>query len=387
MILVEGLSKTFSGDRDGRAAIDGVDLSIGDGEIYVLLGPSGCGKTTLLRCVAGVEQPDRGKIEFDGSLVYSSADKVMVPCHRRDIGLVFQSYAIWPHMTVNENIGYPLRYGSHRRLGEKQVHERVDQALATVGMEGMGARMATELSGGQQQRVALARAVIHQPRLLLMDEPLSNLDARLRAEMRKQLVELLSRLRITTLYVTHDQVEAYSLAHRMGVMRAGQIVQEGAPTQIYHRPRTQFIADFTGEMNWLDGVVEAVDEGALRVRTAVGMLLARHWQDGLERGDGVVLGIRSADVRLVIPESGENEIRGDVKSVLFCGEWSLLELECRGWRFEMMTLERVGVPTPGCGVTVSVPSQCVCVFPQQEPAGGEMGMLKAGEMPEFTASK
>src|SRR3954464_7598401 len=217
MIRVEGLTKTFTANREVVAAVAAIDFEVGAGEMVTLLGPSGCGKTTTLRCIAGLEKPDGGDIEVGGVVVMSTQRRTYVPAHKRDIGMVFQSYAIWPHMTVFENAAFPLRVGQ-KKYSNDEVKKKVLDALRIVELDGLEGRMATQLSGGQQQRLALARALVREPRVLLLDEPLSNLDAKLREQMRAELRDLQRRLGITTLYVTHDQVEALSMSSTIAVM-------------------------------------------------------------------------------------------------------------------------------------------------------------------------
>jgi iron(III) transport system ATP-binding protein len=256
MLTVTGLAKSFVGADGTVAAVDDVSFSVPQGQCYALLGPSGCGKTTILRCVAGLEQAERGTIAIDGRVV-SDAD-VFVPVHERAIGMVFQSYAIWPHLDVFDNVAYPLEV-ERPRVARAEIDKRVMDVLALVGMRAMARRPATRLSGGQQQRVALARAIVRRPRLLLLDEPLSNLDARLRDAMRRELSVLIRQIGVTALFVTHDQVEALSLADRVAVMERGRIVQEGAPADIYDRPRDLFVATFLGAANVIAGTIEERD--------------------------------------------------------------------------------------------------------------------------------
>jgi iron(III) transport system ATP-binding protein len=223
MLRVEGLTRTFvTGDAQVQAVHD-VSFEVKKGEFFSLLGPSGCGKTTTLRCVAGLETPDAGEIWIDDKPVFSSKKGIMVPVHEREIGMVFQSYAVWPHMTVAQNVGYPLVHG-RRKLPRHETKKRVKEILHLVQLGDLEARPSSLLSGGQQQRVAVARALVAQPQLLLMDEPLSNLDAKLRVEMRHELRDLFERLKLTALYVTHDQEEALVLSHRMAVMHGGRVV-------------------------------------------------------------------------------------------------------------------------------------------------------------------
>lgn len=244
----------------GNVAVHGVSFSVGKGEQLSLLGPSGCGKSTTLRCIAGLETPISGEIVIDGRLVFSAEKGVNVPTEKRDLSMVFQSYAIWPHMTVYENIAYGLKV---RRVPRAQIRERVQEVLRMVGMEEFIDRPATDLSGGQQQRVALARSYAYVPKALLLDEPLSNLDSRLRVRMREELKDLQREFGATMIYVTHDQEEAMAISDRIVVMSKGRIEQEGAPLEIYDQPRTRFVADFIGAANILAGELKADDAGRL----------------------------------------------------------------------------------------------------------------------------
>src|ERR1041384_3239748 len=239
MIEVKSLTKIYAdGDNAGVKAVDGISFTVEEGRFYTLLGPSGCGKTTTLRCIAGLEKANGGEIVVAGKKVFSAADNSFVPAYRRPIGMVFQSYAIWPHLTVFENVAFPLRVGKQRFSGA-DIRKKVGNALAQVELGGYEERMATQLSGGQQQRLALAPALGREPQGLLLDEPLSNLDAKLRERMRFELRELQRRLRITTLYVTHDQIEALSMSNVIAVTNSGVIIQEGGPRDIYLHPEEQ----------------------------------------------------------------------------------------------------------------------------------------------------
>src|SRR5262245_30224313 len=251
---------------DTAVALDRVSLSVGSGELLMLLGPSGCGKTTLLRSIAGFIQPDAGSIRFD--------DEEMTgrPTHLRNVGMVFQSFALWPHMTVAENVGFGLR---ERRVAKPEIATRVEEALASTRMAGYGARHIDELSGGEQQRVALARALVIRPRCLLLDEPLSNLDAKLRQSMREEIRRLCKSAGLTTIYVTHDQKEALAIADRIAVMQKGRILQIGTPAEVYRRPRSRAVATFIGETNLLKArVLGAADTGGLRLDSPIGLLVA-----------------------------------------------------------------------------------------------------------------
>lgn len=257
MIKVQNVLRDFHTADRAVAALGGIDLAIADGAFTVLLGPSGSGKTTLLRCIGGLETPDDGDIEIDGELVFSARRKIIVPPERRRLGMVFQSYAVWPHMTVAQNIALPLTHGANR-IARAAIPDRVQRALAAVKLQTFGERPTTMLSGGQQQRVALARALAIEPRALLMDEPLSNLDARLREEIRVEIKAVVKDIGVTVLYVTHDQGEAMALADQIAVMDAGRIVQLGSPTELYRHPATPHVAEFFGSINWIAGTVREV---------------------------------------------------------------------------------------------------------------------------------
>jgi iron(III) transport system ATP-binding protein len=322
---VESLTKTFVGERERVAAVVDVSFHVEEGQFYTLLGPSGCGKTTTMRCIAGLERPNGGRIAIEGSTVWSEKPPAFVPPHRRDIGMVFQSYAIWPHMTVFENVAFPLRVG-RRPLRGKDLQQRVEEALATVQLEGYGGRNATQLSGGQQQRLALARALVRRPRLLLLDEPLSNLDAKLRDELRTELRNLQRRVGITTLYVTHDQLEALSMSDVIAVMSNGQIIQESTPRNIYLQPRSRFVASFVGGTNFILAKVLGDHGDAPRPLQAPFGIVNATCPTGVAGGDSVTLAIRPENVRLhpLRPEAA-NVFEGTVEQVIFLGEY----LDCR----------------------------------------------------------
>lgn len=257
MLQVRGLTKAYRTTVGQEAvAVRDIGFEVAKGEIFTLLGPSGCGKTTTLRSVAGLETPDRGEIVVDGVTVFSSQTNIRVPASKRGFGMVFQSYAIWPHMTVFDNAAFPLTIPAQRRkYSRKQMDEKVRRVLEVVALDGFEGRKATQLSGGQQQRLALARAIITEPPLLLLDEPLSNLDAKLRERMRFELKRLQRELGVTTLYVTHDQSEALALSHNIAVMNHSIIVQVGPPKEIYERPKDKFVADFVGTTNFIAGKI------------------------------------------------------------------------------------------------------------------------------------
>ena len=283
MIGVRDLVKTFPGARGEVRALRGVSFEVGKGELFTLLGPSGCGKTTTLRCIAGLEQPLSGEIRINDRVVFNAADGVFIPPEQRRIGMVFQSYAIWPHMTVYQNVAYPLTSD----IGRKEIGVRVGGILERLGLGPLGDRLAPNLSGGQQQRVALARALVAQPQVLLLDEPLSNLDAKLREQMRFELKALQESFKITTVYVTHDQEEALALSDRIGLMHEGTLLEVGAPAELYLRPAHKITADFLGNANFIPAHVEGHEKqlGAeILVATPLGNFVAQRgaeWQVGV----------------------------------------------------------------------------------------------------------
>ena len=323
MIEVKALVKVYQdGDNAGVKAVNQISFTVEEGRFYTLLGPSGCGKTTTLRCIAGLEKANEGEIIVAGTKVFSAANGTHVPAYRRPIGMVFQSYAIWPHMTVFENVAFPLRVGKER-FSNADVQTKVGAALAQVELTGYEGRMATQLSGGQQQRLALARALVREPKVLLLDEPLSNLDAKLRERMRFELRELQRRLRITTLYVTHDQIEALSMSNVIAVMNAGVITQEGAPRDVYLQPRSKFVANFIGSTNQLPGQVTKVrGDGTCTVRTDEGEITCMALE-GLAASTSVVVVVRPENINLHLqkPANVANVIEAKIGAAMFLGEY------------------------------------------------------------------
>jgi iron(III) transport system ATP-binding protein len=322
MLDVRNLFTQYLDERGNvvRAAQD-VSFEVPQGKLFTLLGPSGCGKTTTLRSIAGLERPQSGEITVGGQAIYSSSRGVFVPPNRRGLGMVFQSYAIWPHMSVFGNAAFPLQVGK-KRLGKKEIQERVHRVLKVVALDEFADREATKLSGGQQQRLALARALVMEPALLLLDEPLSNLDAKLRERMRFELKRLQRDLGITTVYVTHDQSEALALSHQIAVMNAGRIEQVGSPREIYERPKNQFVADFIGSTNFVEGEVAGPDSssGFYRIQSELGILKARA-VEALAAGEKVVLSIRPEDIELSESRpQGDNVYEGVVDQKVFLGE-------------------------------------------------------------------
>lgn len=289
-VVIKGLTKRFQGVE----AVRSVDLDVDDGEFVTLLGPSGCGKTTTLRCVAGLEVATEGQVHFDEKLVVDAGRGFSVPVHKRDIGMVFQSYALWPHMNVGDNIGYPLKIA---RADRAERASRISETLDLVGLGGYENRPVSALSGGQQQRVALARALIRRPGVLLLDEPLSNLDAALRTQMRQELRRIHRETKVTTIYVTHDQLEAATLSERVVVMRHGEIEQAGSPKDVFARPQTDWVARFVGFENLLEARVDEIRDGRVVVTPHTwGQQLVCQAADGFMPGDAVTIAFRSEAV-------------------------------------------------------------------------------------------
>lgn len=308
-ISFQHVTKTFG----NTVAVDEVSLNVEPGELFFLLGPSGCGKTTLLRCLAGFYQPDSGRILIDAQ------DMTGLPPHRRETGMVFQSYALWPHMTVRDNVAFGLQM---RKCPGPEIERRVQEVLDLVRVADRAGYKPNQLSGGQQQRVALARALVIHPRCLLLDEPLSNLDAKLRLDMRGEIRRICKQSGITALYVTHDQKEALSLADRLAVMREGRAVQVGTPRQIYRRPADRFVADFIGETNFLDGRLMNATPGAWRVSTALGEMVGTgRLAPGAKNGDAVVVCLRPETIRLDAEASESPNVFGlSLDRTVYLGE-------------------------------------------------------------------
>ena len=332
-LLIENLVKRFAA---GKPAVDGVNFDVPAGEIVVLLGPSGCGKTTTLRCVAGLEHPTGGRISIGGRVVSEPERNLLVSPRERDIGMVFQSYAVWPHMTVKQNVAYPLK---HRRNsnGSGDVDTKVRETLELVGLGDYAERPVTSLSGGQMQRVALARSLVYRPQLLLLDEPLSNLDAKLRLRLRDELRRILKQTGMTGLYVTHDQAEAVVLGDRIGVMRDGKLLQMAPPGEIYNRPADSFVANFTGAANVLLGkVLERKGERATIDLGPAGRIEAWTPQP-LQAGDNARVALRAENIRL--GERGPtNAFTGRVVERRYQGMQTVYDVEFGGQKLEVLEL-------------------------------------------------
>jgi iron(III) transport system ATP-binding protein len=362
-LRVEGLRKVFGRE----VAVDGLSFDVNKGEILTLLGPSGCGKTTTLRCIAGLEHPDAGVITIDGEVMTSPSARTFAPPERRSVGVVFQSYAVWPHMTVFQNVAYPLEV---RHSPRATIAGRVDEVLAMVGLTRFRDQYATKLSGGQQQRVALARALIFNPRVLLFDEPLSNLDAKLREQLRLEIVRLQREVGITSVYVTHDQAEAMVVSDRIIVMNRGRIEQQGDARTIYTRPANRFVAQFIGLANLLPGTVSEVPgpDGSLGVDVTLGAqhratLRAVPAGPGLGVGARVLLVIRPEDVELAAAgaTSGARGLEGTVVSTVYMGNHLDYQVDVAGVRIRAEA--KSGTPyRQGDRVALCVPlAACLCL--------------------------
>jgi ABC-type sugar transport system ATPase subunit len=314
MISVRGLTKQFRISDGQVTALKDLDVDVEECEFFVIVGASGSGKTTLLRCVAGLETPETGTISIDGVVVSSDNPPTWVPAQRRRLGMVFQSYAVWPHLSVFDNVALPLAEGA-QKVPRREVAGRVQEALRLVQLENLGSRSATLLSGGQQQRVALARAIAVNSKIVLMDEPLSNLDARLREEVRGNIRDLAKRLGSTVLYVTHDQVEAMAMADKIALLRLGKLLQVGTPTELYHQPRSAEVAEFFGLVNWLRG---RVTKPGL-VETPIGALRVN---GSAQAGEEVLLGVRPECLQAAegLPSAATNVLHATVISSIFLGD-------------------------------------------------------------------
>jgi iron(III) transport system ATP-binding protein len=326
MLEVRNLTKRFPGAKGETGpvlAVDDLSFSVEEGQLFTLLGPSGCGKTTTLRCVAGLDHPDSGAIEVAGRVLYSSETKTLVPVNERGLGMVFQSYAIWPHMNVFKNVAFPLQVLPRgKRPSKKEIAGRVERALTVVQLEKLSSRQATDLSGGQQQRLALARALVMEPPMLLLDEPLSNLDAKLRHQMRFELKRLQDELNITTVYVTHDQIEALAMSDVIGVMRQGKFEQVGSPQEIYNSPASKFVADFIGTSNFVEGLISRSTDKGYLVETKAGPALVSSTQ-AFAVGEAVVFAVRPEHLEIEAGQASVGEPgrwAGRIRARAFLGE-------------------------------------------------------------------
>ena len=370
MLTVKALNTEYQTPQGAVKAAQDVTFEVPAGKFFTLLGPSGCGKTTTLRSIAGLERPVGGEIAVGNKVVFSSQKRIFIPPYQRNFGMVFQSYAIWPHMTVFANAAFPLKMRKNKP-SQSEIRDKVMRILSVVALDQFADRDATKLSGGQQQRLALARALVMEPELLLLDEPLSNLDAKLRVRLRFELKRIQREVGLTTIYVTHDQGEALALSHQIAVMNEGRIVQVGSPRAIYDHPRTKFVADFIGTTNFIPGVVLGRDAEAGRwnVRTAAGDMVV-HSDSELSPDLRVVVSIRPEDVELfeqAPAASTANLTAGKVDQLVFLGDF----VDCQVKIGDVVLLSRAhpSLRTP-VGGTIHVrtnPEKCVAI-PEAEAA-------------------
>jgi iron(III) transport system ATP-binding protein len=366
MLNIQNLNTVYLDSHGVKVAgIENVSFEVPEGKLFTLLGPSGCGKSTTLRSIAGLEKPDGGKITANGVSVFDADRKVFVPPNKRQFGMVFQSYAIWPHMTVFRNCSFPLEVGK-KKFSKQQISDKVMRALTAVGLDHAADRDATKMSGGQQQRLALARAIVTEPKLLLLDEPLSNLDAKLRDRMRFELKRLQRELNVTTIYVTHDQEEALAMSHEIAIMKDGHIVQKARPRSIYEQPANRFVADFIGTTSFVDGTVRDTDGEALTINSTIGPIRVAHG-GGMNVGAKAVVSLRPENLEIFDskPSIGHgNVFEGTVYSKVFLGE--TLDLQIKVGEQILLARAHPSHREPvGAKIWVTVdPTRCVALNPQ-----------------------
>jgi iron(III) transport system ATP-binding protein len=363
-LVVKDLVKIFG----TNTIVNHVNFSIKKGEMITLLGPSGCGKTTTLRCIAGLEALNDGEIFIHGDLVSSPAKGFSLPPEKRVIGMVFQSYAVWPHMTVWGNVAYPLQV---RRHPKSEINTKVENILKLVGLSEMASRNVTKLSGGQQQRVVLARALVHNPKLLLLDEPLSNLDARLREIMRFEIRRIQQEIGITAVYVTHDQAEAMVLSDRVFVMNKGVIEQVGCPMDIYRTPRTAFIAKFFGAVNLIEGTIAPFEGSPFVVQVECKfnnrpVLISSHIQAGMKSGDKVAICIRPQDLEVTTSTGNpdeENVVTGKISEAVQMGSYVEYKIDLGNQKLDYQSIHDLRLNIGDQIQVVLKKEYCICVNP------------------------
>ncbi len=371
MLRIERLTKMYANPTDRMAGgVRDVSFALESGAFFAMLGPSGCGKTTTLRSIAGLEKPDQGLISVHGATLFDAQAGIDLAVERRGIGMVFQSYAIWPHMTVAENVAFPFAVAKGRRFSRAEVEQAVARALAAVDLAGYQDRPATRLSGGEQQRVAVARAIVRQPRLLLLDEPLSNLDAQLRDEMRSELKRLQGEIGITTVYVTHDQAEAFALSDRIAVMNGGRIAQLGTPDDLYFRPHDAFVARFVGATNLLDGRVLGVAGQRGEVEVLQGRRLRCALPHDIDGAASVLVSIRPESIRLVssAAPADENCLAGRITGVTFLGATRRIDVVADGVGLQVTTLADAPLPADGEVLLCFAPARTIALPRARTPA-------------------
>ncbi|MGH1505013.1 MAG: ABC transporter ATP-binding protein [Acidimicrobiales bacterium] len=373
VVKVTGLNKEFRRGDTPVKAIDDVSFEVAPGQMVVLVGPSGCGKTTLLRSIAGLERPDTGRIELHGRPVFASDDGIEVPTEQRRVAMVFQNYALWPHLSAFDNVVYPLRANRTHRVAKAEAAERVHDVLALVGIPDLADQYPSEMSGGQRQRVALARALVAGTDLVLFDEPLSNVDAKVRTHLRLELLEMQQKLGFSALFVTHDQTEAMELADRIAVMGHGRVQQFGTPVEVYQTPTSRYVADFIGSMNELVGTVTTIDE-VVEVDTPLGPVRGLPGAD-VAVGDRVSAIWRPertllSDDQVAAEQQGANVWRGKVDAALFLGSHTEHVVHAHDHRFLVWSPDVLRHDADG-EVWLSVQPRHVRILPADLPQGGE----------------
>jgi ABC-type Fe3+/spermidine/putrescine transport system ATPase subunit len=342
--------------------VDNISFTVARGEFFTLLGPSGCGKTTTLRLLAGLEEPESGEITLEGKCLAAPERGIVLPPDKRGIGMMFQSYAIWPHLSVFENVAFPLRV---RHVSASEIKRRVDETLELVGLTGTGPRGATQLSGGQQQRVALARAIVHTPSLLLLDEPLSNLDVKLREQMRIEIRALQSRLNLAVVYVTHDQSEALAMSDRIAILNKGRIEQVGTPVDLYERPRSRFVSTFLGQTVMINGTMRRASGLSWVDVAGSGQVTMPLDTDGTI-GDGAEVRVLSRPETINLLPAGEarqNEINGKVERVAYMGSHLEYTIQAAGRTVVMQASKKENYPV-GAGIRLALDPEAITVVAQ-----------------------